>query len=135
MLTSLFEDLEISTKKCSKCGIDQPLEKFTKSSGANYLRAECRDCERKLGRERQRIKNSVVAPGPKHQCPICQRGEEQVRGRGGKKSGVWCCDHDHEEGKFRGWLCHDCNRALGAFKDNLEIMKRAMEYLEKHDPK
>lgn len=39
-------------------------------------------------------------------------------------------DHCHTTGKIRGMLCHNCNRALGLFKDNTKSLQRAIEYLE-----
>jgi len=39
-------------------------------------------------------------------------------------------DHDHETGKFRGMLCHHCNRGLGNFKDKIENLEKAIEYLK-----
>ena len=39
-------------------------------------------------------------------------------------------DHDHEKRMFRGWLCHNCNSALGMLGDNLTTLKRAYNYLK-----
>jgi len=39
-------------------------------------------------------------------------------------------DHDHKTGDIRGMLCHNCNRALGLFKDSVVNLKSAIEYLE-----
>lgn len=39
-------------------------------------------------------------------------------------------DHDHDSGEFRGMLCFRCNGALGQFKDDPRIMRRAVDYLE-----
>lgn len=39
-------------------------------------------------------------------------------------------DHCHTTGKVRGLLCHNCNRGLGLFKDNLTTLNKAMEYLK-----
>jgi Recombination endonuclease VII len=38
-------------------------------------------------------------------------------------------DHDHVTGKVRGALCHQCNRCLGLLKDNIEILRRSIDYL------
>ncbi len=39
-------------------------------------------------------------------------------------------DHSHETGKFRGFLCRDCNLGLGRFKDSPVMLRRAADYLE-----
>lgn len=39
-------------------------------------------------------------------------------------------DHDHKTGKFRGWICNRCNLALGMVSDNVEILRRMVDYLE-----
>jgi len=44
---------------------------------------------------------------------------------------VWQLDHCHETGEFRGWLCKQCNTGLGNLGDNLESLKRAVNYLSK----
>ena len=40
-----------------------------------------------------------------------------------------CLDHNHKTGKFRGWLCHFCNTALGMLRDNPVIADAAARYL------
>ncbi len=40
-------------------------------------------------------------------------------------------DHCHETGKVRGVLCPRCNKALGLFSDNLNVMEKAIKYLKK----
>jgi len=42
-------------------------------------------------------------------------------------------DHNHATGKVRGLLCHNCNVALGHFKDNINILKTTIKYLEDGD--
>ena len=41
-----------------------------------------------------------------------------------------CFDHNHTTGKFRGFLCHSCNSALGYLKDDVTLAKAAFEYLQ-----
>lgn len=41
-------------------------------------------------------------------------------------------DHDHNTGKVRKLLCHNCNRALGLFQDNPEVLRKAADYVEDH---
>lgn len=42
-----------------------------------------------------------------------------------------CFDHNHETGKFRGWICTRCNLALGLVKDNIEVLIEMIKYLKK----
>ena len=56
-------------------------------------------------------------------CAICKN--ECVSG---KKLAV---DHDHYTGEVRGLLCCKCNRGLGNFGDNIDLLKSAVLYLEK----
>lgn len=39
-------------------------------------------------------------------------------------------DHDHNTGKFRGWLCNSCNVVLGYVHDDSEILLKLSAYLE-----
>lgn len=41
-------------------------------------------------------------------------------------------DHDHDTGKIRGLLCHNCNVGLGWFKDDIISMLNAVEYILKN---
>lgn len=43
-------------------------------------------------------------------------------------------DHCHATGKARGALCRMCNFAIGGFRDNIENLSRAIEYLKLHNP-
>ena len=60
-----------------------------------------------------------------NKCAIC--GSDKPDG----KYEVFNVDHDHKTGKIRGLLCGKCNRALGFFKDNIEILQNAIKYLSK----
>jgi hypothetical protein len=61
-------------------------------------------------------------------CAICKRPEETKTGRGAIKS--LAVDHCHGANKVRGLLCANCNRALGLFRDDPELLRRAASYLD-----
>jgi hypothetical protein len=41
-------------------------------------------------------------------------------------------DHDHDTGKVRGILCHNCNVSLGLMKENCAAFQRAIDYINLH---
>lgn len=55
-------------------------------------------------------------------CEICGKTE---------KGRSLALDHDHETGRFRGWLCGHCNTGLGLFGDNVLGLMKAVNYLLK----
>lgn len=61
-------------------------------------------------------------------CAIC--GGEGFKMHEGIKENL-VVDHCHDSGMFRGLLCNNCNRGLGLFKDSIENLRNAIDYLEK----
>lgn len=53
-------------------------------------------------------------------CAIC--GGKEL----GKKLAV---DHCHTTSKVRGLLCYHCNNGLGKFKDDKQLLQKAINYL------
>lgn len=41
-------------------------------------------------------------------------------------------DHCHRTNAFRGWLCHNCNAALGHVNDDITVLQCLIAYLNKH---
>lgn len=120
----------ITHKICNKCKRELSVDKFSKHGGANYFRPECKECNNKLSKIRKQIKEQYGMPPKGYCCPICNGTEEEVKGKGGINCSTWVVDHDHKTNKFRGWLCHACNRGVGCFHDDIEYLKRAINYLE-----
>ena len=54
-------------------------------------------------------------------CAICH--SDVSRGQG------WHVDHDHQDGRIRGILCHFCNLAIGHFRDDVPNLTKAINYL------
>lgn len=155
----------MTTHHCHKCGLDLPLEQFTKSG----LRTNtCRGCvrrqnaayyhknkEKELERNREyhkRCKDRVAETKWKSRllakyritleefsrmldeqggvCAICKR-PASLPGRGQRRKRTFAGDHDHNTGAIRGVLCGNCNTALGQFCDSIDVLRNAIEYLEK----
>lgn len=134
---------------CSGCDSYKATDLFsknrnTKSGLSNY----CRECnkrywknptEQSMDKHRRRVRKHKYGLSPeKYQemlesqhgvCALCGKPETVIHNVTPKPLSV---DHDHETGKVRELLCHHCNTGLGYFKDDVELMQRAIEYLKRH---
>jgi hypothetical protein len=71
----------------------------------------------------RRRAQEVVAGSPRPElCDLCRQP--------GSKLGIMF-DHCHQTGQFRGWLCHGCNAGLGSFRDDPDLLRKAIAYLER----
>lgn len=127
-------------KQCITCGSSYPIDKFTKNRTAKSgYGSKCLSCE------------AIRSQGKRRKNPASAR-EAQLRSRYGITSGVYLdlaigqgnrcklclktnevplhVDHCHKSGNIRGLLCRPCNTALGMFQDNIEVLARAIRYLE-----
>jgi hypothetical protein len=99
----------------------------------------CKDCVKFLAKQLKKakawaIKNGFLRPeyGEPCQCcgkPVYESKDDIPEGVIGRW--VWQCDHDHQTGEFRGWICKSCNTGFGALGDNEEELSTALEYLRK----
>lgn len=56
-------------------------------------------------------------------CKICGTDRPGIKGR------RFAVDHNHVTGEVRGLLCLRCNLLIGHAKDDIQILQKAMEYL------
>lgn len=86
-----------------------------------YRKAGCRPCVKNERLKEKKLKKIYGKNKPiGTPCDNC-----------GKTKTKLSLDHCHATGQFRGWLCHPCNTAIGVLGDDLESLKRAVEYLER----
>lgn len=123
-------------KMCTECEELLPISEFyisCKSKNGTPI-AKCKKCVAVRG-ERTRVMRKYgltyeeyhkKLDEQKHLCAICKQPEKDSR------KTILSIDHDHETGKVRAFLCNNCNRGLGNFVDNPELLRIAANYLEQH---
>ncbi len=146
-------------KKCCKCEIEKDESEFSKNvTRKDGLKEACKPCMRaykiqwrkdnherysKLHREggrRRRLKTFgltleqfyLMHDNQKGKCKICDMEiarEPQSDGPGRNPAHI---DHNHNTGKVRGLLCKNCNPGLGQFKDNIDLLEKAILYLSEN---
>ncbi|MCW5909991.1 MAG: hypothetical protein KIT62_02895 [Cyclobacteriaceae bacterium] len=125
---------EPTSKICTSCGIEKPIEAFAKNQfGKNnrvLRRPVCRACyskKVKIDPEEKKIYEALF-PRPKigeeFSCPICYR--KKIR----RFQNDVVLDHSHIDGSVRGWVCSSCNTSIGKFYDNPEILQRAIDWIK-----
>jgi len=90
--------------------------------------------EKKAGRELKRKYGLTLADYDQMfadqdgRCGIC--GTQDPGGP--NRCSRFAVDHNHETGKVRALLCAHCNKGLGLFKDDPDLLRDATDYLENH---
>jgi hypothetical protein len=114
-------------KFCRTCRTVQPRTGFglRRSSAGDGRMSACKECRKLQSR----------AGHLKRQYDLTEQQVEALReAQGGvcaicRSASAVHVDHDHETGKVRGMLCFSCNAALGHFKDDPAVLRRAARYL------
>jgi hypothetical protein len=119
-------------KECTRCKNVKPLNSTffplhnkTKSGFDSW----CKECRKRYRSNiRRGIYRSMIDDESLKeiirdikQCVICGAEESLV------------VDHCHKTNKIRGMLCNHCNRGLGHFKDNPDLLEFARIYLLHND--
>lgn len=67
-------------------------------------------------------------------CAICGKHQTENEKALAVDHDHSCCDGQKSCGKcIRGLLCSNCNRGLGLFKDNEEVLMRALNYIKRNE--
>lgn len=128
---------ETITKVCNTCKESKSLNRFKRFNQCidcyntyqrNYKRRNAEKCRefalnsiRKSKYGMTKEEYDVLFKLQSGLCAICFKPQE------GKRLAV---DHNHITNENRGLLCEKCNRGLGLFKDNIELLSNAISYLE-----
>lgn len=104
-------------KVCNNCNIRKPVQDFYKDRDGHSI--NCKICKDKINKITKNLHKT--APQRPHACECCGKVSDSPL----------VLDHDHETGKFRGWICIKCNLGLGRLGDTIESLMRAVEYLKK----
>jgi hypothetical protein len=67
---------------------------------------------------------SILFKEQKGRCKVCGR-KEMLNKR-------LSLDHNHKTNNIRGLLCHFCNAALGMLREDVNIMKNMIKYVESY---
>lgn len=130
------------SKTCSMCEEDLPLDAFHKAPHSKLgVHTYCKPC-----RSEYRKKNydplAVKRHGLKAKYGITlEQYDEMFEAQGGtclicgNEGGErdLAVDHSHETGEVRGLLCLNCNAGIGNLRDDIELLKKAIKYLERNN--
>ena len=136
---------------CSTCNLELPEDRFSRKNDRPSGRSSrCKDCHNTYVREVWYVKNrqkqidatSKWKRKNKAKVLATQYGTsvehmEELLGKDecdicGSSDTILYIDHCHTTGKVRGRLCPQCNFGIGNFKDDVDKMRSAIVYLEKH---
>ena len=137
------EQLPEALKRCRDCDAVKPLDEFPRNKNSKDGRHPyCKPCHNMRSDEtRQRLYG-----GGRHYHLMRRYGigaddvARMVEVQGGLcaiclEAPAEHVDHCHETGLVRGILCFNCNGGLGQFRDRVDILRKAIDYLERtRDP-
>jgi hypothetical protein len=100
-----------------------PFDRFTKDSSALRGRKPyCKFCYSWITAKRRGNPADFIHL-EKDPCHICGKLLEESK---------MAIDHCHKTETIRGRLCLVCNTTLGKLKDDVEIIRKMLEYLERY---
>lgn len=133
-------DLPEGQRWCPDCQTSLSLENFPRNkNNADGRHTYCKPCHAARGQETvSRLYGSTRSYHLKHRYGITEADyDRMLEDQGGLcaiclEQPAGHVDHCHETGKVRGLTCFNCNGGLGQFKDRVDIMLNAIDYLERN---
>ena len=125
----------MKTRYCSECEEEKPADtEHFRFYSNGYLSGRCRECEKPQIRRyhlRQKfdVDSELYELLYREQGGICAVCGSTNPGKGRKYFSI---DHDHKTDRIRGLLCNTCNVAIGALRDDIDLLRAAIAYLAKH---
>jgi hypothetical protein len=135
-------------KICPQCGENKEVETgYYKCGEYQKCMSWCKACCKKLRPQNKDYFKSYYQSHKKHRQETDREGRYGVTPemfdfcleQQGNVCGIcstsdpgnqnWHTDHCHNTEQFRGVLCNNCNSLLGRAKDNTDILRKAIEYL------
>jgi hypothetical protein len=123
-----------SHKICDRCFKRLPTESHfsnNRHKKDNFItkRPSCKECRKKKDgksipkKDRDKWESKRPSDYSIFTCPICSKstivGISKI-----------VLDHNHQNGKVRGFLCESCNTGIGRFDDDTTIIERAINWLK-----
>lgn len=119
---SLHQQKYIKDNKEAKLKRDLRAKKYRKENREEFNLTVRLSIYKKLGINISRSEYKDLYKKQKGRCKICN---EKPKGH----KTVLCLDHCHDTLEVRGLLCDNCNTGLGKFKDNIDLLVSAINYL------
>jgi hypothetical protein len=137
-------------KVCKTCKVEKEIEEFPKNKlYKGGIRPHCIECRRDYelksyhkhkhkrpyvyeeDKDRKLQKSYGIGyaeylkmlDAQNNACAICG-----TKDTGNRKA--FHVDHCHDTGKIRGLLCGNCNSGIGNLRDDINLLQRAIEYLQ-----
>jgi hypothetical protein len=137
-------------RTCKTCGAAKPMTAFKPDpTCSNGYRHTCLECFRAGQRQRHALgkddsdymerltatrrqhdlkRKYGISPDEYKALLHQQNGECLICGSTGGSRRL-AVDHCHSTGLVRGLLCTSCNQGLGFFKDEISLLRRAIDYV------
>jgi hypothetical protein len=136
-------------RTCKTCKQEKPLELFAKGSGyKGGFRPHCLSCRREYENSNFhkhkhkrpydyekdkdiKLKRTYgityseyleILESQDNRCAICGTDNTNTR--------ALAVDHCHDTGIIRGLLCSNCNTGIGNLRDDINLLQKAIQYLE-----